>query len=209
MEDITTYYIDSQTFPCINYFKTLFKCSYLNFNSFERFKKSSFNNRYIIAGANGLVNLTIPIAGGREQKALITEIEIDYSVDWQTKHWRTIVSAYSKSPFFDYYCNDIKKMLFNKEQKLFEFNYFILSRIFQIVGIQVDVNTNDGFDAGATQTITSSLLPKNFQENTLDWKPKYEQVFENKLGFQSNLSILDLLFCVGPNSRKLLDESLL
>ncbi len=44
------------------------------------------------------------------------------------------------------------------------------------------------------------FLPKSFQKNSLNWVPKYSQVFEDRLGFQPNLSIIDLILCEGPNA---------
>ena len=52
------------------------------------------------------------------------------------------------------------------------------------------------------------FLPKSFQKETMHWVPKYPQVFEDRLGFQPNLSIIDLIFCVGPNASDLLAEGL-
>jgi len=202
--------IESQSFPCVDYFKRVIKSKHVKIEQFDAFQKMSFRNRYVIAGANGLVNLTIPVVGGREQKSLIQEVEIDYSNDWPTKHWRTIVSSYSKSPFFDYYAKQIEKLLFSNEKKLFTFNVNIIIFLFNALKINalLDFTTDFIRIYEGSEDCRGLFLPKNFQKDTEDWKPKYAQVFEDRLGFQSNLSILDLLFCEGPNTIHLLHSTI-
>ena len=118
--------IESQTFPCVDYIKKAIQYKYIRIEQFESFQKMSFRNRYIISGANGLSSLTIPVVGGREQKKLIKEIEVDYTTNWRTNHWRNIVSSYSKAPFFDYYKDDVQKLLFSNVKSLFVLNNQIL-----------------------------------------------------------------------------------
>src|SRR3954453_12521101 len=98
--------IDLHCFPSIDYFKILSRYKYVILEKYENFKKSTFRNRFHIATANGVIPLTIPIAGGREQKVPIKGVVIDNGRDWRTSHWRSIVSAYKKAPFFEYYCED-------------------------------------------------------------------------------------------------------
>src|SRR3954454_23722404 len=103
--------IDLQTFPCINYIRKLILEKHIKLDKYESFQKMSFRNRYVIAGANGIQSLTIPLVGGREQKKLIREVCIDNTTDWKTKHWGSLLSAYSKAPFFEYYSQEIKNLI--------------------------------------------------------------------------------------------------
>src|ERR1043165_7225333 len=97
------YIIETQYFPCIDYFKLAAKASDYKIEQWENFQKMSFRNRCIIAGSNGLIGLTVPVKGGREQKKLIKDIEIDYTIDWKTVHCRSIASSYAGAAFFDFY----------------------------------------------------------------------------------------------------------
>lgn len=200
--------VDLQVFPCIDYFKNLEMQKYVEIEVCERFEKSSFRNRYIISGPNGLSNLTVPIKGGREQKVTVTAVQIDNSVDWRTKHWRNITSSYAKAPFFDFYAPAIYDALNNPEKSLFNFSITILDRLLNLLNINVKYTFTtsyspcfDGLD------LRNRLLPKNFQNRVEGWRPRYPQVFEDRHCFQPNLSILDLLFCVGPRSADLLKAS--
>ncbi len=202
--------IESHCFPCIDYFKKVIKGKHIKIEAYESFQKMSFRNRYVLSGANGLQTLTIPVAGGREQKKLITEVEIDYSVDWAIKHWRSITSGYSKAPFFDYYADDIRTLLFSKEILLLNFNMEILGWLLKRLKINVVIEFTDSFKSVYNNEFDfrNQLLPKNYINDVCDWRPKYPQVFEDRLGFQPNLSILDLLFCQGPNAGELVQNNI-
>lgn len=199
--------IDCQCFPCIYYFKKLSEVKHVKLELYENFQKASFRNRFIIASANGLTSLTIPVKGGRESKKIIGEIEIDKSDNWQTKHWRSIVSAYKKAPYFEYYENEVQRLLFNDESRLFYFNYEILTGISKWLNINLQYDFTGEYKRVVEGVdLRDTILPKNFQAyEGVQW-PVYSQVFEDRLGFQPNLSVLDLLFCEGPNAKNVLEN---
>ena len=182
---------------------------YNKIEKYDYFKKMSFRNRYIIAGANGIQNLTVPVAGGREQKALMKDITIDNSIRWQTKHWRSLVSAYNKAPFFEFYSEAVKSLLFSKEEFLFPFNMQILEWLYATLKLDATIEITDAYNKNYKNDTDyrNYFLPKNYQENSKNQFLHYTQVFEDRLGFLPNLSILDLLFCEGPNAIYLLNEA--
>lgn len=200
-----TLIIDCQSFSCISYIKKSIEYQYIKIEKYENFQKMSFRNRYMIMGANGIQNLTVPIAGGREQKTLIKDVRIDNSTNWQTKHWRTLLSAYSKAPFFEFYSDDVKNLLFSEEEFLFSFNIKILNWLYKQLRINVVIEFTESFIVHYEDEadFRNYFLPKSFQENIAELPP-YPQVFEDRLGFQPNLSIIDLLFCQGPGALDLL-----
>lgn len=201
--------IDLQMFPCINYIKELINSTNIEINANESMQKRSFRNRYIILGANGLISLTAPIKGGREQKHPINEILIDYSNNWQIKHWRALQSSYMKSPFFEYYAENVHTLLFSKEESLFLFDLKILNWLLEVLNINTIIKIlhhhsdiqNDAIDR------RNHFLPKSYQNECEENHITYSQVFEDRFGFQQNLSILDLIFCEGPNAINLLKNS--
>lgn len=197
-----TLVIECQPFPCVDYIKKLIEIKHIKIEQYESFQKMSFRNRYIVSGANGLQSLTIPVEGGREQKTLIKEVRIDNSTDWKTKHWRSLLSAYSKAPFFEFYSSELKEMIFTEEDLLFSFNIKILNWICNVLKIDLVIDFTDRFILHYEDEIDyrNYFLPKSFQKNSARWVPKYSQIFEDRLGFQPNLSIIDLILCEGPNS---------
>lgn len=200
--------IDNQLFPCIDYIKLLSRNTHIKFEKYDNFKKMSFHNRYIICGANNLINLTIPVIGGREQKTLLREIRIDNSANWQIKHWRSLTSAYGKAPFFEFFSESVKKLLFNREDFLFSFNYNILVWICKTLKVEATLDFTEGFinDYNDDKDFRNYFVPKSFQRDPANWLPRYAQVFEDRAGFQPNLSIIDLIFCEGPNAVHLLNK---
>ena len=199
--------IENQLFPTVNYFKSLLTFNNLLIELCESYQKMSFRNRYVIYGANGLIHLSVPVAGGREQKRVITEVEIDFAENWQVKHWRAILSSYSKAPYFDYYANAVNGLIFSKAKLLSAYNIDALYWCLATLKIKPEISFTSEYKK-IYQNVTDHrniILPKNFQLR-MEHLPKYSQVFEDRLGFQTNLSILDLIFNEGPNARHVLES---
>jgi hypothetical protein len=201
-----TLIIDNQPFPCICYIKELIKYEHIKIEKYDTFQKMTFRNRYIISGANGVMNLTIPLKGGREQKTLMKDVRIDNSMNWRIKHLRSLTSAYSNAPYFEFYYQDLQKLIFTKEEFLFPFNIKILDWLCNTLKIIAELGVTESFVGyyEAAADYRNYFLPKSFQKNEFDTVPHYSQVFEDRLGFQPNLSIIDLILCQGPNAMQLL-----
>jgi hypothetical protein len=103
MNKFYTITIDLQLFPTVNWCKISFQKTNIKFNLYQPYNKSRFSNRYEIAGADGAIKLSVPLVGGRDQKASIKELKIANENNWQKQHWRTLVSCYGRSPFFEFY----------------------------------------------------------------------------------------------------------
>jgi hypothetical protein len=87
--------IDIQYFPSIILYKSLYKFSNIVFDQYETYQKMGFRNRCQIAGAQGVVNLSVPLVQGRDQKTLVRDVRISYRQPWAAQHWKTIVSCYT------------------------------------------------------------------------------------------------------------------
>ena len=201
--------LDSQSFPCVYYFKKLTECKSIEIELYETYQKMSFRNRYVIFGANGLINLTIPLKGGREQKRIFKEVEIDFSEDWQNKHWKAIVSSYNRSPYFEFYQEDFKAVLFSQKNKLFEYNNEALTWCLGQLKMAFDISFTNKYKKLLENglDLRNTILPKNFQHIDKNFQLEYAQVFGDRFGFQQNLSIIDLIFAVGPNAKSFLEIS--
>lgn len=201
--------IDNQYFGCINYYSSLFKNINVKIEQCDNYQKMTFRNRCTIVGSNGLVDLSIPVVGGRNKKQLMRDVKIDYSQAWQRQHIKTISSCYGKAPFYDYYITDIIKLLNCQSFFLFDFNWEIMLWLKKIMQIPVEISFTENFIYNYNQELIidnrNKWLPKNFLQN--DNVIKYLQVFEDKFGFQKNVSVIDLLFCEGPNAKNLLKSN--
>ncbi len=200
------YITDLQYFGTFNYIKILFIADELGFALFERYQKSSFRSKMQLPGANGLLELSIPIIGGREQKCAVAEIKIDYSEPWQAKHFKSLVSVYNNSPWFEYYKDSLQNLYTERPIYLWEWNKLCLDWLFA----RLKKNANMAFYF-TIEELANLKEVQNFiglyasPKQLANLKtPKYLQIFEEKIGFFPNMCILDLLFCEGPNTINLL-----
>lgn len=210
IKNISSQLADSQYFGSVNYYKNLFLYTNNTIELFDNYQKMSFRNRCTLAGSNGLVDLSIPIVGGRNKRQLMCEVKIDYTQPWQQQHIKTIKSCYGKSPFFEYFIMDIEKMLKWQYNFLIDLNNDILNWTKKIVKLNNSISfTSSYIHENSLVDIVDNrnlFMPKNFQAQKDI--TKYTQVFEAKIGFQPNLSILDMLFCEGPATKNLLKSNI-
>jgi hypothetical protein len=167
----------------------------------------SFRNRCLIAGAQGIVSLSVPLLKGRNQQLPLNEVRISDAEKWQSRHFKSIRSAYNRSPFFDFYQDELAALYHRPFERLADWNIYCLEWVKEKLPWQTGIRYTDSAVPYLSNGFTdwrNLVLPKNYTE----WKPvKYRQVFEERTGFFPNLSILDLLFNCGPRSFELLSNS--
>ena len=192
-------------FPCIPIFAELIAQPKIIFDDVSLFKRSTFRNRTIIAGANGIIQLSIPVVGGRSVNLPYKEIQIDYKSEWRRDHYRTLTTVYGNSPFFMYYKDELLALYEKKPNSLFEWNLICLQWVLKKLKLEIPISTeNRDSENLASDVPIEQYLPNNYTAVTGSWYLKYPQVFEDKIGFKPNLSILDLLFNAGPQTKTLL-----
>lgn len=185
----------------IEYYKVMLNAESVFLEQCEYYQKQSYRNRCRILTANGVMDLTIPVVN--KGKQTIKDIEISEHDDWQLKHWRALESAYSSSPFFEFYMDDIFPFYSKKWKYLWDFNLEINHKIFEILELEFQYKLTSFYENSSTvfADYRNSIHPK---ANTANNLKSYYQVFGQKFGFQSNLSIIDLLFNMGPESELVL-----
>jgi hypothetical protein len=177
------------------------------FDQQEHFEKMSFRNRYMIAGANGIVTLSIPLAEGREQRKPMKDVLICNKTRWQIQHWRTLRSVYNRSPYFEHYQKEIEQLFVQPFEKLLDFNLASILLMQKLSNIKNDITFNDAYQSvylGAMADIRHQFRSSRYEEQT-GMFPQYYQIFADRVGFKPNLSILDLLFSEGPQAKYLLN----
>jgi len=206
MSKINKLLVDTAYFPNIEIFALIKNSEQVIFEQFENYQKQSFRNRCSILSANGVLNLTIPVAKEASPKVLIKNIRIAYDMPWQRQHLRAIHAAYKSSPFYDFYIDDIKPFFERHFDFLFDFNTKIIYEICQLIGIETNFSLTSEYKHFGENEIVDArewFHPKKENPQKI-FTENYRQVFDNKFGFTENLSILDLLFNEGPNSIKIL-----
>ena len=199
--------IDLQYLPSLEYFCALLKNDTIMIETHEYFEKQSYRNRCKILTTNKIDVLTVPVKNGNT-KVLIKDLRIDYHQDWTRRHWGAIHSAYGKSPFFEFYADYFKVLSEKKPDFLFDFNMDLLTICLKLLRLEKTIIFTEKYEKDVENDFRGQINPKKvYQENQLYQPVKYRQNFGNE--FEPNLSILDLLFCQGNQSLKILQESLI
>jgi hypothetical protein len=182
-------------FGNIAYWKSIVNSEKIEFQTDFYLPKKSYINRTIIPTANGLQSLSIPIAGGRGAKIKMNEVQISYAENWASKHKMALQSAYSKSPFYEFYMPYFIKILDSKYENLSELNLAIFKENYRILKLELPYEISPRLVSHEPNYLFQ------FEPNVFDTNLKpYPQVFRYKRDFEPDLSILDLLFCVGNRS---------
>ncbi|MFV0345225.1 MAG: WbqC family protein [Bacteroidales bacterium] len=190
--------------PNIAYYSALVADNKPYIEVYENFVKQTFRNRCNILAANGILKLIIPLEHARSKKTNIKDVKIAYHEPWQKQHWRSIVSAYSSSPFFEYFTDDFKPFYHKEFKFLYEFNISLLNVINGVVGIDMSFVETKYYDKDVYSN--SGVVDIVFKGVNKSFK-QYPQVFDTKFGFVENLSIIDLIFNMGPEAKDyFLDE---
>lgn len=203
--------IDYQYFGTVNYYKILFQFSNIEFEEYESYQKGSFRNRTPIPGANGVINLSVPLQKGRDQKALFRDIKIDYREKWMVQHIRALDACYNRAPFYEFYRDGIRDLLSQEETDLMALDKKLVLWVLKMLKHKPVISTTEVYNRQVDRGIfdaRNTVLPGKETNKALDLSvPEYDQVFKDRIGFKPNMSILDLLFCNGPASAGLLKSS--
>jgi hypothetical protein len=170
--------------PNVPYFAWLCSQELVNFVTDTHYQKQTFRNRTPIYGANGKLNLTIPISHTEKEKIQENAVIISYEMNWQNNHWKSICSAYKSSPYFN-----------EKTTTLFDFNIRLIEKIMLLMEHHF-IFQKVAWNPKKHKRLDLFLEAKN---PPLLEQEDYTQVFMEKTGFLPNLSVLDVLFNLGPN----------
>lgn len=184
--------------PSIEYISLFSKTENASIELFETYQKQSCRTRCNVMTANGVQTLTVPVIKTNGNHTLTKDIEISYKESWQQVHLRCLESAYRKSAYFDYYFPYLEKIYKQKFNTLIELNEYSMKAILKLLKIKKEISYTSDFEKITDENDYRIALSKN--EVNKAGMPEYYQVFSDRHGFISNLSIVDLLFNEGPNS---------
>jgi hypothetical protein len=211
---MTTALLPSTYFGPVQWYQKLNRYDRCIVEQYDTFHKQSYRNRCVIATANGPQALTVPVEGNGGEKCLMRDVRISDHNQWRRVHWNALQSAYSESPFFDYYADDLHPFFEQRYTFLVDFNEAIRQKVCELLDIQPEVVHSSQFIVHSSQFIDHSsqfivhsyadfrsVIDAKHPQPDADFEVRsYWQVFQRRHGFLPNLSILDLLFCMGPES---------
>ena len=204
--------IELQYLAPVQYYAKLCSGQPMLIEQHEHYIKRSYRNRAHILGANGMMRLTIPLKKGKNEGQAIREVQIEYVRKWQQQHWQSIQSAYGKAPFFEHYSDELRPFFEKKYKFLFDFNLDLMEVLMELIGINSSVSLTNNYahkPPDGILDLRNSIHPKekHHQADSHYESIPYAQVFQDKHGFVPNLSILDLLLCMGSETSLILERS--
>ena len=224
---MSTALLQTTYFGPVQWYQKLHRYEHTLIEQYDSYQKQTFRNRCIIATANGLQALTVPVdthpvlgasavhpvldaSAAESTKCLLKDVRISDHNQWRRIHWNALQSAYSESPFFEYYADDIRPFFEQKYDFLVDFNEAIRQKMCELIDIHPSVEYTQEFLPPQEVSSTThhpiihdfrDVISAKHPQPDADFEVKrYWQVFQHKHGFLPNLSILDLLFCMGPES---------
>ena len=212
-------------FGPIQWYQKLYRYDQVLIEQHESFPKQTYRNRCLIATTQGVQALTVPVEHRSMDNGQWTMDDGQYTIknirlsdhgNWRHLHWQALQSAYGDSPFFEYYADDLRPFFEPQWEYLLDFNEAIRAKMCELIDIQPHVaytteyqpetsnfklqTSNFKLQTSNSKDFRTAINPKHPAEDP-DFQPRrYYQVYEQKHGFLPNLSILDLLFNMGPES---------
>ncbi|MDZ4785535.1 MAG: WbqC family protein [bacterium] len=197
--------IELHYLPSLEYFSALLNFESIQLEQHEHYVKQSYRNRCYINTARGIEMLTVPLTN-KHGKVAIKDVKIDNSLKWQSNHWRTIESAYRKAPYFEYYADELKKIIYSNYVHLFDLSFDLLSFCLKNIAFNPKLSVSVAYDKSLgsryhdLRSVIQAKIPYSGRSYYLPIS--YYQVFGNQ--FAPNLSLIDILFCEGPRTGSLL-----
>ncbi len=208
---MNTAYLSTAYFAPVSYYAALLVYDTVVIEQWCNYTKQTYRNRCHIAGANGLLPLSVPVIKPDTLKCPTRDIRISDHGEWRHLHWNAIASAYGSSPFFEYYQDDIRPFFEKRYEFLFDFNEEIRHKMCELLEIKPHIvySTQYAAPLSGETDLRETIHPKKKTAETVPairLKPYY-QVFADKYGFLPDLSIIDLLMNMGPESILILKDS--
>lgn len=186
----------------------------------ENFQKQTYRNRAEVMTAAGVRTLTVPVDWDHCAKMPIREVRIDYKLPWQREHWRTLRAAYAAAPYYDHYAERLAPYYDPgryRPERLFELNSDLTRLLLQLLGWPDTLRFTERYTppapldsapaAGDFRDVISHK-PRLKRPDPAFADPTYYQTFADRIPFAPNLSLLDLLFCEGPQAGAILRDSI-
>jgi hypothetical protein len=203
-----TLVIEPHYLPCLAYFAVLQGFDKILLEKQEHYAKQTYRNRCYINTEHGRDALIVPLTQ-KHGKVPLKDVRIDYGQKWLNNHWRSIESAYRKAPFFEYYAADLERVMYSKHESLYILDRELLTLCLKWLRLTIEVEETLAYEEKYPKEfcdLRSFITPKNDINIRKVYQPvRYLQVFGN--AFADNLSVLDLVFCSGPEAGRILRDS--
>jgi hypothetical protein len=198
---MTTALLSSTYFGPVQWYQKLCRYDRVLIEHCDAYQKQTYRNRCLIATTQGVQALTVPVVHSRDAQQDREVIKISDHGNWRHLHWQALQTAYGDSPFFEYYEDDLRPFFTERWELLYDFNETIRLKMCELLDIHPVVShTTQYHPSPAPNDFRDAIRPKHPLSDAHFEPRPYYQVYQQKHGFLPNLSILDLLFNMGPES---------
>ena len=192
--------ISTAYFPSIALAAAIVQSGKIAIETQESFPKQTHRNRTVIVTAAGAMTLSVPVIKPSGTHTRTSDIRISYAERWNTIHWRAIETAYNSSPFFLYYRDEVESILSKHYDYLLQLNDCTLQFLLKKLKLNVGISYTEEYlkpcgDPNDFRDRYSYKHPETIPECS-----PYSQVFCDRMPFNPNVSVLDLLFNLGPEA---------
>ena len=195
-------------FPNIAHFVALIKSKEVVFEVCDNYQKQTYRNRSDIYSANGKLSLSVPVSYTQKLRQKTKDVLISSVDDWQSKHLKSFDSAYRMSPFYEFYIDDLMPIFKTEFKYLLDLNLKCFELLTKALELEISTRLSEDFTISDNSSDDFRNLVNTKKNNAFQFN-KYTQVFTEKHGYITNLSILDLLFNEGPNAINYLESQTL
>jgi len=205
-----TILIETQFLPPISFCIEWIQSDILLVETNEHYQKRSYRNKCRILSSTGIQTLSIPLSKGKHSGQLITHVKISYTQPWVAQMKKQIMSAYGKSPYYQEYHFELFDILDRSYTGLLELNMACLNLISKELQWHGRIGYTEQFKKNYPPEILDfrdHFSPVTANKSEKKIVPDYMQVFSDRFGFTPGLSILDLLFNLGPESASWLESA--
>lgn len=191
--------MSSAYLPPVEYFSVISNAGEILVEREENYLKQTYRNRCYILSAHGPQLLTVPVYLGSVHKTPVRDIRIDYSKRWQQVHLRAITASYNASPYFQFYFENIEKIISKQTRFLLDLNMELTVQVLNMLKMDLKIGFTTSFYQ-VTKDKNDFRYKISPKKEPVFSSPKYSQVFSNEQGFVKGLSIIDLIFNTGPEA---------
>ena len=174
-------------------------------------KRHKLTHRTTIADVNGPLDLTMPLArpaatAGSHTALRWRDMTLSAHGDWWNVHRTAMESAYGRTPYFEFYIDRFKPALtpgaIDRFATLYDINHYIDTRVRELLDLPPDSDPSLATGGGG------DVIDHRRHEPIAPPAQPYYQIRASRLGFIPGLSIMDLLFNMGPESKLWLRNTL-
>ena len=190
--------------PPVEWFAAYAQADVVWLEAEEHYLKQTYRNRCILLNVSGSIELSVPVSKTAPNHCPVREMRISYAENWPRNHWKSLETSSGTSPYFLYYRDYLEPFYLRRYDWLWDFNLEMLSVLLRLLRLPEKHRPTEVYEAHpeCVADFRAIIHPKRRSEPDYPFRGQepYRQVFAGQQPFTPNLSVIDLLCNLGPES---------